>query len=192
VLDIGSGTGYFVQYYLDQQAASVTGVDITDVSVERLRRKFPQQVFKKMDISLEQSGFQPSFDIVNVFDVLYHIVSDQGFAHAISFICKGCKPGAWILVTDGLNPDLSRSEHVRYRSLETYRRAFEQEGAAVKDLRPVFCRMGTASVRYDQAHFLSRVAAKLVDSAAPLYYLADRISCPKERSSLSLLVCQKQ
>jgi hypothetical protein len=181
-----------VQYYLDQRAASVTGVDITDVSVEKLRQRFPGQRFKKMDISSENAGFERSFDIINVFDVLYHIVPDEGFAHAVRLICGACKPGSWILVTDGLNPDLSRSEHVRYRRLETYRSAFEQEGAAVKDVRPVFCRMGTPSVRYDRASFLSRAAAKLIDAAAPLDYFVDRISCPKEKASLALLVCQKQ
>ena len=40
VLDVGSGTGFFVAFYLER-GADVTGLDLAEVSVERLRQQLP-------------------------------------------------------------------------------------------------------------------------------------------------------
>ncbi|MBT4483617.1 MAG: class I SAM-dependent methyltransferase [Candidatus Latescibacteria bacterium] len=49
VLDIGCGTGYFVEWYLEQ-GANVCGIDITSISVERLKQKH-QSEFYTQDIT---------------------------------------------------------------------------------------------------------------------------------------------
>ena len=191
VLDIGSGTGFFVEYYLRRQAAGVNGVDITDVSVQTLRRRFPGQVFQKIDISCAAAEWESRFDIVNAFDVLYHIVDDAGFSRALHAICGACKPGAWIFITDGLNPQKADSDHVRYRSLGTYTSLFKKEGVAVKEVRPVFCRMAARSAGYAPGSLVSRLQSKVIDMAAPLDYFCDRLHCHRERATMWLLLCQK-
>ena len=40
VLDVGAGTGFYVDRWL-ALGGSVTGVDLTDVAVDRLRERFP-------------------------------------------------------------------------------------------------------------------------------------------------------
>src|SRR4051812_42511429 len=52
VLDVGSGTGFFVRWY-SERGASVHGVDITAVSVERLSAEFPAHAFTRADISAD-------------------------------------------------------------------------------------------------------------------------------------------
>src|SRR6266566_775311 len=47
VLDVGCGTGFFVDWYLNK-GAQVSGIDITEVSIERLRRDFPGE-FRTQD-----------------------------------------------------------------------------------------------------------------------------------------------
>jgi SAM-dependent methyltransferase len=44
VLDVGCGTGFFTELYLEH-GAHVTGLDITEASIERLRERFPQAEF---------------------------------------------------------------------------------------------------------------------------------------------------
>jgi predicted TPR repeat methyltransferase len=45
VIDIGSGTGYFVGQYIKKQAREVTGIDIAEVSVSLLKKKFLPRIF---------------------------------------------------------------------------------------------------------------------------------------------------
>src|SRR3990172_1207342 len=41
ILDIGSGNGFYIKYFLDKGAANVWGLDITEASVNYLRTKYP-------------------------------------------------------------------------------------------------------------------------------------------------------
>ena len=51
VLDVGSGTGFYVERWLELGAGSVTGSDITSTAVERLSARFPGQEFRRLDVS---------------------------------------------------------------------------------------------------------------------------------------------
>src|SRR5207247_11416024 len=66
VLDVGCGTGFFTDFYL-RRGATVTGLDITTTSVERLRQRFPDARFVLADVS--ESVPDERFDLVNAFDV---------------------------------------------------------------------------------------------------------------------------
>jgi SAM-dependent methyltransferase len=120
VLDVGSGTGYFVDWYL-RRGARVTGIDITHRSIELLRRNFPGD-FRVLDIAMIDAPRQGSFDIVNVWDVFYHIVDDEGFGRALRFAAESVCPGGALLATDRLcaTSDERIAEHVRLRCLATY------------------------------------------------------------------------
>src|SRR5688500_18643814 len=76
ILDVGSGTGFYVDRWL-RLGARVTGLDLTEVAVRELGRSFPQARFVQGDIGaeLEPLTLTPaSFDAVSAFDVLFHIV----------------------------------------------------------------------------------------------------------------------
>src|SRR5262245_1706679 len=75
VLDVGAGTGFYVDRWLARKA-SVTGVDLTEVSVRNLRERFPAARFIQADIGAplgpplaDEIG---TFDVVSAFDVLFH------------------------------------------------------------------------------------------------------------------------
>ena len=125
VLDIGCGTGFFTEYYRSRGARRICGVDITHVSVIRLRQKYPDCVFEIADIGGESKPFDETFHVVNVFDVLYHIIDDVRFENAMRNISALTRHGGWIVITDVFGErDSSPAEHVRFRSLEKYRRTF--------------------------------------------------------------------
>ena len=81
VCDVGCGTGFFIDFYRKSGASNITGLDITPVSIERLKQKFPSCSFLEADISTSSAleKIDHPFDIVNVFDVLYHIKEDVAF-----------------------------------------------------------------------------------------------------------------
>ena len=50
VLDVGCGSGFFTAFFL-ARGARVTGLDITEVAVERLRSRHPEARFLRADVS---------------------------------------------------------------------------------------------------------------------------------------------
>ena len=86
VLDIGCGTGFFSAFY-HKSLAQITGIDITTTSIESLRKSFPDGKFITMDISAELTAnkeyFENRFDLVNMLNVIFHIVDDAKFERAL-------------------------------------------------------------------------------------------------------------
>lgn len=125
VLDVGCGTGFFTAWYLGR-GAQVTGVDIAPTSVERLRARFPAARFVLADVS--EAALEGSFDVVNAFDVLYHIVDDGRWEAAVRRLGEAVTPGGTLLVTDTFARLGAIAEHNRMRPLAEYRRVLEPLG----------------------------------------------------------------
>ena len=51
ILDIGCGTGFYIEYWSKRKAASITGLDITEKSIMELQAFFPKFSFIRADIS---------------------------------------------------------------------------------------------------------------------------------------------
>lgn len=133
VLDIGSGTGFFVAYYL-ARGARVTGVDITTASVERLSQRHPEARFVLADVSDEvPTG---PFEIVNAFDVLYHITDDARWERALQNLAREVAPGGLLLVSDVFDARGALAEHNVVRPLERYRGVLERAGLRIERCHP--------------------------------------------------------
>ncbi len=128
VLDVGCGTGFFTAYYL-ARGARVTGMDIARTSIERLRRQFPEAGFLLADVS--EVDLEGRFDLVNAFDVLYHIVDDARWEAALRRLGEAVLPRGMLLVTDTFVTFPAGAEHNRMRALAEYRRVLEPLGFAI-------------------------------------------------------------
>jgi len=133
VLDVGCGTGFFTGWYLER-GARVTGVDIAPISVERLRARFPEARFVLADIG--ETDLEGTFDLVNAFDVLYHIVDDARWEAAVRRLGAAVRPGGLLLVTDTFAPLEAAAGHNRMRPLTEYRRVLVPLGFALARPRP--------------------------------------------------------
>jgi SAM-dependent methyltransferase len=133
VLDVGCGTGFFTEWYL-ARGAQVTGVDIAPTSVERLRARFPGARFVLADVGGED--VEGTYDLVNAFDVLYHIVDDARWEAAVRRLGAAVRPGGLLLVTDTFAPLGAIAGHNRMRPLAEYRRVLEPLGFALAAPRP--------------------------------------------------------
>jgi SAM-dependent methyltransferase len=139
VLDIGSGSGYYVDYFLRQEACSVTGVDISPSSVQHLRGRFPQARFFQADISESELPLQGTFGIVSVISVLYHIVDNQRFEQAIHHLCRLMSNNGYLLITDTFARSFYVTpKHARFRLLEDYRSLFERYNVRVLQVLPMY------------------------------------------------------
>ena len=139
VLDVGSGTGYYVRLFEQLGAAEVVGLDITETSVRYLRDTFPDRQFHVCDIGGEQLPIDGEFDVVSVISVLYHLVDDRQFERAIANLSRLLVPDGILMVSDTFRtPLLPTASHARLRPLETYERAFSQHRLRIEDVVPMY------------------------------------------------------
>ncbi|MCC7134422.1 MAG: class I SAM-dependent methyltransferase [Gemmatimonadales bacterium] len=145
VLEVGPGTGFYVKRWLARGAA-VTGVDLTDVVVEKLAAAYPKGRFLRADIGLPleaplaaESG---AFDVVSAFDVLFHIVDDGMYARALANLAGLLKPGGLFLWSDNfVHQPTVRVTHQVSRSLGEITTALERAGFEVVRRVPMFVLM---------------------------------------------------
>lgn len=143
VLDVGSGTGFYIQLWEELGVGSVAGADLTALAVSRLRQQFPGRDFFELDIGTTSAvqGLGP-FEIVSAFDVLFHIVDDEKYWAAISNIYSLLRPGGWFLFSDQvLDTSCKRMEHVVSRSRADLHEALSAAGFVDVRRRPVFILM---------------------------------------------------
>jgi SAM-dependent methyltransferase len=129
VLDVGCGTGFFTAYYLGR-GSKVTGLDIAPTSIERLRQRHPEARFLLADVG--ETTIEGGFDVVNAFDVLYHITDDARWERALRNLARAVAPSGVLLVTDTFADWSGPAVHNRMRPLSRYREVLESEGLTIR------------------------------------------------------------
>jgi len=156
VLDVGCGTGFFTAYYL-ARGAEVTGIDIAPTSIETLRARHPEARFVLADVS--ETRPEGDYDLVNAFDVLYHITDDAAWRRALDHLALAVRPGGLLLLTDTFEERPDLAAHNRMRSLERHREVLEPRGFALGPLRPTHALLNR---ELGPVRFLNRAPALLL------------------------------
>lgn len=158
VLDVGCGTGFWTAYYVER-GATYTGLDLAPSSVNRLAERYPGATFLQADVS--EAAIDGTFDVVNVFDVLYHIVDEARFEAALTRCARAVAPGGLLLLTDLFDDTPHLAEHNRMRTLDRYARVLEASGVRFEfaPLRPTHVLLNTSLGLW---RFLNRAPALLL------------------------------
>jgi 2-polyprenyl-3-methyl-5-hydroxy-6-metoxy-1,4-benzoquinol methylase len=99
VLDLGCGCGLPVAKALVQAGFAVTGVDLSDVQIDRARRLVPGATFLRADAS--DVSFPPrGFDAVVSLYMFIHLPMDEQ-APLLRRIAQWLRPGGILLATTG-------------------------------------------------------------------------------------------
>lgn len=141
VLDIGCGTGFFSKFYLNN-LAQITGIDITTISIESLKKSLPGGRFITLDISAEfpatKESFVKEFDIINILNVIFHIIDEVKFEKALENIAVCLKEGGYLFISDYFgDTDVSPAQHVKFRRLERYQ-ILQQKGIKILEVIPIY------------------------------------------------------
>jgi SAM-dependent methyltransferase len=105
VLDIGSGTGFYIGLWDRLGARSITGSDFAPFAVRALREQFPERRFVELDITSETPPSELGrFDVVSAFDILYHIVEDERYRRALANIRSLIRPGGCFIFSENFLP----------------------------------------------------------------------------------------
>lgn len=141
ILEAGCGTGFYTEYCLQQEVNTYVGVDITSVSVETLRKQYPEFSFIQADISAESLSerVKKNFDVVLAADVLFHIVDHNAFERAIQNLCSLLCPGGLLIISDVFPVSTVQvAPHVCFRSMDEYTRLLSQNHHRILHIEPIF------------------------------------------------------
>ena len=149
LLDIGPGSGYFVEKFLDWGVSSLLGIDIAPTSVKMLREKFPEQLFMEGDFSDPSIQVDNNFDIVTAISVVFHITNEIQFTLALEKMCHSIKPGGYLIVVDSFSRSLiPTAKHVRLRSFDYYASTLKKMKIQVIEMAPMYFVMGSSFFPY--------------------------------------------
>ncbi len=115
ILDVGCGTGGNVQA-LSRYGKS-TGLDISPIALDFARRRQLPRLLQGSGLALPYAD--NSFDLVTIFDVLYHrwITDDT---QALQELYRVLRPNGWLLITDSALPILWSSHDEVYFARQRY------------------------------------------------------------------------
>ena len=133
VLDVGCGTGFFTAYYLDR-GATVTGMDITPISIETLGARHPGSRFVLADVG--ERPIDGQFALVNAMDVLYHITDDARWAAAVRHLSAAVELQGLLVMSDSFSEMDRLADHNRMRPLGRYRELLNAAGLQLAGLHP--------------------------------------------------------
>jgi SAM-dependent methyltransferase len=102
VLDIGSGTGFYLRLWRELGARQIDGRDLSARAVERLERAFPQSSIRAFDLGAEHPDLAPEYDVVSAMDMLFHILDEDAYRRAIANLAALVRPGGHVVLTENL------------------------------------------------------------------------------------------
>lgn len=133
ILDIGCGTGDLIESLMKHGEPEITGLDISDKTIEYAKRRFAaHEKVRLLTAGVEEMDFpSSSFDMVIGINILQHIADEQVFFKAIENIVRVTKMDGHILVMDFSPIKVANRQpapYVVYRSRREYIDAFKNGG----------------------------------------------------------------
>jgi SAM-dependent methyltransferase len=133
VLDVGSGSGRWVRYFIQRfNPATLMGIDFTQSSIDLLKRRYSNvpnitTKFRTADLTEPALDLGQKFDLINVMNVLFHIPEPDRFMSAMKNLANHLAPGGRIVTTEYLPRTTMRTNWMLVRS----RYDFDASAAAV-------------------------------------------------------------
>lgn len=219
VLDVGCGTGFYVDQWHRLGVPKVAGTDLREGTVRELGQRFPGDEFVQLDLCRPLPAYVtrlsatrsaetearvpvPGFDAVSAMDVLSRIVDAAQYDQALRNIAALLKPGGWLLWSDFfLRRRIERMSPKLGRPLRESEAAVRAAGFDVVDRRPMFVVMNYPA---DAKSKLARWGWKAMMAPAalvqPVGWLVGAILYPVERQltrvmrespSTEIMVCRR-
>jgi len=183
VLEIGVGSGYYIDFWKSEGISSLAGLDITEKSVSTLKTKYPEYHFQQTDIA-GNIDLDRKMDLITCMDVLYHLVDDNAFDRAISNIKDLSDKNAYIIISDFfLTNPTKPAFHEYHRTLGRYEETLSRNDFRLIRLEPIFYLahplLDYSAVNTFVLRFLIRVLWKMVFALFHLgrsFHSLDKIS----------------
>jgi SAM-dependent methyltransferase len=139
ILDIGSGSGHWIDFFDSLGAVKAIGMDVSHSSVQYLKDKYINSnnviihYGKAVDIIYNQDE---SFDVVNAVGVMFHIIDDSEWINTIQAVRKVLSQNGLFIISghfgliDGVNVQVDQNDQInkRLRSRRRWMKILRQNG----------------------------------------------------------------
>ncbi len=142
VLDVGSGTGVWIDFWRDHGAREVVGSDLAQAAVARLRALHRELRIEQVDIGADDPGIEGPFDVVSAMSVLLHIVDDARWQRALTTLAGLVRPGGHVVLIEPYvvhrwwGPPFTPEANSRARTASEWDAALLAAGLELVDVRP--------------------------------------------------------
>lgn len=165
ILELGFGTGYYLDLWRELGAKHVTGFDIVFAAERDARERFKDLNwrFKQGDIGkpLDLDEARGACGLATAFDVLFHVVDEGAWNGALDNLTAALEPGGHLVIFDKFQHVESSGSHVRRRTFENYKQALETRGYEILTVRPIFFFMNSPTDLSGLGGFFARLAWSL-------------------------------
>jgi SAM-dependent methyltransferase len=144
VLDVGSGTGFWVDVWKSLGPKTVTASDVTQCAANQLRQRHPEIRVVRLDISSHDATqtLGTHYEIISAMDVLFHITCDEDFATAIANLSRLLRPRGFLVFSDNmLQRERPATATQANRTLETVQKHLSRNGLQIIRRAPMFFMM---------------------------------------------------
>lgn len=145
ILDIGAGSGYWIEFWRSRGALDVVGLDLTEVAVRRLRGAFPGHEFHRQDIGERLKADLGRFDLISAMSVLLHITEDARLSTAIDNLASLLLPGGSLVLIEPVvvhrwwGRPFDSAANSKARPLAEWEQRLADSGLSIQRVRPVTC-----------------------------------------------------
>jgi hypothetical protein len=143
IFEMGSGGGYWVNFFTAFQPSIFIGSDISSTAILRLGKAFPNYLFYCLENQTSWRSIEEKapFDLCLAIDVLYHITNDEIWAENLSRLCNLCGAGGYLIIADYFYPQPTEQPsriHVKFRTMQSYLEVFDRHNFNVEAIQPIF------------------------------------------------------
>lgn len=140
ILDVGTGVGFWIDYYLREKVSYIHGIDISSVAVHNLKQKYKTNKVSIYEADFGSNNFviNKKFDIVNAIDVAYHVVDENNFNNLVKNMCNSLANGGYIFLSDVFRGDIKTPPHVKFRPLVRYKKLLNLYEVKIIEIEPIY------------------------------------------------------
>jgi SAM-dependent methyltransferase len=140
-LDVGSGTGFYLDRWRELGAGPLVASDLTDVAVRRLRASNQDAEVVRFELGSEPPDALRGrrFGAISAMEVVFHVLDDARYQYAFVTLRELLEPGGVLVFSENfLHGEELRTPHQRSRTLAQIERVVRAAGLEIVCRRPQF------------------------------------------------------
>jgi len=131
VLDIGPGTGHWIDFYKGVYGFSVDAIEFSNVAAERLASKYDDVSIFHMDVVDHNPNLVAKYDVINAIGVMFHIIDDTKWGQAVKNLLTYLKDGGILIVGGDFRYTRTISHHRRVRDIRLWQGVVPLNGGSL-------------------------------------------------------------